>query len=361
MGNHDSSVEKRDAATGCILGTAVGDAIGLPYEGFSKRRLHRVHPDITGYALCFGRGMVSDDTEQTCMVAQSLIVSGGDPARFLRSLSWRLRFWLLGLPTAVGFGTLRAILRLWLGFSPERSGVYSAGNGPATRSAIIGVSFGHDTALLRRLVQTATRLTHTDRKAEYGAYAVALAAYMAGNTAESQVDPREYSARLRESLDREASELVALVDKAVDSVVGGEPTDEFAKSLGFGEGVTGYVYSTVPVVIHAWLSHQDEFRSAVLAVVRCGGDTDTTAAIVGGIVGASVGKRGIPEDWLDGLCEWPRSVAWMEELGVRLATVANSQTVGRALRISKVGLLLRNIFFLIVVLFHACRRLLPPY
>ena len=57
---------------------------------------------------------------------------------------------------------------------------------------------------------------------------------------------------------------------------------------------------------------------AVKNVIRCGGDADTTAAIVGGIIGAAVGKDGIPAAWLDRLFEWPRSVTWMEQLGHRL-------------------------------------------
>jgi hypothetical protein len=62
------------------------------------------------------------------------------------------------------------------------------------------------------------------------------------------------------------------------------------------------------VALHAWLSNQENFRDAVVAVVQCGGDTDTTAAIVGGIVGCHVGKIGIPEEWLRNLLEWPRTV-----------------------------------------------------
>ena len=50
---------------GSILGTAVGDAIGLPYEGMSKRRGVRLLGEPTRHRFFFGRGMVSDDTEHT--------------------------------------------------------------------------------------------------------------------------------------------------------------------------------------------------------------------------------------------------------------------------------------------------------
>jgi len=57
---------------GAILGTAVGDAIGLPREGLSPRRASRLFGDPPlGHRLLLGRGMVSDDTEHTCMTAQA--------------------------------------------------------------------------------------------------------------------------------------------------------------------------------------------------------------------------------------------------------------------------------------------------
>ncbi len=122
---------------------------------------------------------MSDDTEHTCMVAQALISSGGDLPAFRDSLSWNMRLWLLYLPAGVGSATLRAILKLLLGFPPDRSGVYSAGNGPAMRSAIIGVSYGDNQSKMRDLVKISTKTTHTNPKAEWGALAVAIAAQMA--------------------------------------------------------------------------------------------------------------------------------------------------------------------------------------
>ena len=84
-------------------------------------------------------------------------------------------------------------------------------------------------------------------------------------------------------------------------------------------------------------------------------------AIVGGIVGARVGKVGIPPEWQAGLLEWPRTVVWMERLGARLAAVMASGEPQRPLPLSAPALLVRNLFFLLVVLYHGLRRLLPPY
>jgi ADP-ribosylglycohydrolase len=348
-----------DALVGSILGTAVGDAIGLPYEGVSRRRAPRLLGDPDRLRLIFGKGMVSDDTEQTCLVAQALIESVGDVDRFQRRLLRRLQRWFLTMPAGVGLGTLRAISKSLVGFPPRRCGVFSAGNGPAMRSAILGAAID-DTELLLKLTKASCTLTHTDPKAFFGASAVALAAHLARE--ETPVEPGPYLATVQRALREEsAHEFLDLLAAATQSVLRGESTADFAVAAGMPKQVSGYVYQTVPAALHAWLRHQADFRRAVVSVVRCGGDTDTTAAVVGGIVGCHVGKRGIPEDWLDGLLEWPRTPAWMEQLAFQLARVVSTSQpeVPRSLPLA--GVLARNAAFLSIVLAHGLRRLLPPY
>jgi len=287
---------------GCILGTAVGDALGLPYEGLSCRRAAKLLGPPDRHRFFFRHGMVSDDTEHACMVAQSLIAAGGNVDSFRRELARRFRFWLLGFPGGIGVATLRSILRLWIGFTPEKSGVFSAGNGPAMRAAVIGAAVD-DPTLLRELASASSRITHTDPKAEFGAFAVALATQMARQ--QGTVSGHDFVDQLNSLLAPEADALVSLIRDAVDSIGDGQPTIAFAESLGLSNGVSGYTYHSVPIAIHAWLSNQGEFRSAVSNAIACGGDTDSTAAMVGGIVGASVGKEGIPMEWLNRLFEWP--------------------------------------------------------
>lgn len=343
---------------GCILGTAVGDALGLPYEGLSRRRARQMLGAPERHRFLLGRGMVSDDTEHTCFVAQALIASAGEVVAFRRSLAWSLRIWLLGQPAGIGFATLRAILKLWVGFPPDRSGVHSAGNGPAMRAAILGAAID-DPEHLRRLVHASTRLTHNDPKAEHGALAVAFAA-LYGRQRES-VDGEEYLRELGPLIGDEGSELLGLLRRAVDSARQGQTTLDFADSLGLGRGVSGYALHTVPVAIHAWLSHPCDYRRAVTTIIECGGDADSTAAIVGGIVGTAVGEEGIPADWLDRLVEWPRSVGWMRHLAARLHESLVRGTPTRPPRLPIWGVIPRNVVFLVVVLTHGFRRLLPPY
>jgi ADP-ribosyl-[dinitrogen reductase] hydrolase len=110
----------QSAIVGSILGTAVGDAIGLPYEGMSKRRGLRMLGEPIKHRFFFGHGMGSDDTEHTCIVAQALIASGGNLDKFARQLAWRFRWWLLRVPAGIGQATLKATLKLWCGFPPAK-------------------------------------------------------------------------------------------------------------------------------------------------------------------------------------------------------------------------------------------------
>jgi ADP-ribosyl-[dinitrogen reductase] hydrolase len=353
------------AIVGCILGTAVGDALGLALEGLSRQRQPRMFSDLANYKLLpFGKGLCSDDTEHTCLLAESLIQTAGyaDPEemarRFGSNFAWRLRFWLLGLPAGIGLATLRAILKLWIGFPARYSGVFSAGNGPAMRVALIGVCYGGDAPRMRALVRAATRITHTDPKAEHGALAVALAAHL---SALGGVAPAEYARRLRELLGEDGRELLELVDEVARSVAAKESAADYANRMGWAKGVSGYMLHTVPAALHVWLSHQDEYRGGVTTVIRLGGDTDTAAAIVGAIIGARVGKEGIPREWLDNLWEWPRTKAWMEGLGRLLALRSTDHSNATARGVSTLKLLFRNALFIPLVLAHGFRRMLPPY
>src|ERR671933_268850 len=114
MTDHDRPIrapeDRREPLAGVILGTAVGDALGLPREGLSRRRARRLFGDPPlRHHFLFGRGMVSDDTEHTCMAGQALLRAPADVDHFARSLAWRLRFRLLGVPAGTGRATLRAV------------------------------------------------------------------------------------------------------------------------------------------------------------------------------------------------------------------------------------------------------------
>lgn len=353
-----------DPVVGCLLGLAVGDALGLPREGLSPRRGARLFPDLDRHAFLFRRGLFSDDTEHACLTAQALLASGGVPTVFRDALARRLRWWFAGLPAGIGRATLRACVRLWLSVPADRSGVHSAGNGPAMRAPLLGVCLGPDPATLGAFVRASTRITHTDPKAEYGAFAVAWAAR---RSAESRgglpTDPRRFADDVRAVLkgDVHSAKLFDLLDAMVISLEMGQPTERFADTIELGRGVSGYMYHTVPIAFHAWLSHPDDYRAAVQSAIRCGGDTDTVAAITGALVGARVGKAGIPPEWLAGIVDWPRSVRWVEKLAGRVAEGAWRDAPQRRVPLAWWAIPPRNALFLACVLAHALRRLLPPY
>jgi len=356
-GDHESIL-------GCLLGLAVGDALGVPREGMSKRRGERLFPNLERHHFLLHGGMFSDDTEHACITGQALLVSGGDLDRFTHSLGRRIRWWFAGLPAGIGHATLKACVKLWCGVSPTRSGVFSAGNGPAMRSPILGACLGGDRETLRIFVLAATRVTHTDPKAECGALAVAWAVHRAAETQNTTPPtPSAFVAEVRELLAGEPAgvDLLASLDILVASLGVGCTVAEYAETLGLKHGVSGYIYHTVPVAIYAWLRHPDDYRTAIQATIRLGGDTDTVAAVAGAIIGARVGKAGIPAQLLTGIIDWPRSVRWVESLATRLAEGKWRTSPQPAQTLAWWALPFRNLMFLVVVLLHAFRRLLPPY
>ena len=157
-----------------------------------------------------------------------------------------------------------------------------------------------------------------------------------------------------------AAELLNLLERAAGSASCGESPETFAASLGLTAGVSGYCYHTVPVVVQAWLRRSEDF-SALPEIIRCGGDTDTTAAILGGLIGARTGKEGIPREWTERTLDWPRSTQWIERVGLKLAEVCVSGVPQSAVPLAVWALPLRSLVFTIIVLAHGARRLLPQY
>jgi ADP-ribosylglycohydrolase len=344
-----NSSPQKQAILGCLLGTAVGDALGLPAERLSRKRVAAMKLGER-HRFIFGRGMFSDDTEHTLMLATALVEHPNDSLAMQRALGWKLRWWFIALPAGVGLSTAKAILRLWLGFPAAKAGVHSAGNGAAMRIAIMGVVFDDDAAKRQTFALAACRLTHTDPRAEESALLVAEAASIAARhcptheilpVLEKLIVSEEMKSRfatLKTSLSTQKSVL------------------EFAEEIGCGYGVSGFAPNTVAVALFAWLRHRGDFESAVRSVIQCGGDTDTVAAITGAISGAETGEAGIPLGWIDGIFEWPRSVNYIRR--VAQALVSGNR---HAPRYFWPAVPLRNLFFLGIVILLGFRRLLPPY
>jgi ADP-ribosyl-[dinitrogen reductase] hydrolase len=333
---------REDRLAGVLVGTAIGDALGLPLENLSARRIERLFGRVGRYRLLGHTGFVSDDTEQSAFVAQALVEAHGDPAVFARSFARKLKGWILRLPFGVGFATLRACLKLLLGVSPGKSGVRSAGNGAAMRAAIVGAFFAGDPARRVSFGEALARVTHTDPRAIEGAqFVAALAAQAVRGPAQERPDLEAACGEVHDALLREAIQSAQRL--ARDQAA----TADAARAL----GVTGYVVHTVAFAAFCAARHGSDARRALEEAVNAGGDADTIGAIVGALVGARHGLSGLPKDLCESLEDGPLGRRHL----VRLAqALANGEA--RAPGYSATKLLLRNVLLVPVILGHVAFR-----
>jgi len=256
----------------------------------------------------------------------------------------------LALPPGVGLGTARACIKLWLGFSYESSGVVSAGNGPLMRAPIIGVALAHEGVEAVRFTARSTALTHRGPKPLRAAMAAAWAASFSLRNPGQSVAAKPVLADLRLYLSDDDSEWMELLERVGDPA---PLSDEFPRGPG------GYCYHTLLAVLHTWLHTAGGFREPMERVLRLGGDTDTTAAILGGILGGNLGVEAIPQPWLDGIADWPRSVPWLREVARRLGEAQESGTGVRPPGVLWPATLGRNVLLLPIIIGHGLWRLWP--
>lgn len=360
-GNRDSLPDREDRFRGLLLGTAVGDSLGYPAEGLSRRRTGRLFPGRWRHRLSWGPGIVSDDTDHSVFVAQALLKHPADVEPFARRLAMSLRWWLLGLPPGLGRATLLSILRLWMGFSPARSGIFSAVNGAAMRAAIIGAFFAGDRPRMDEYLAAQTRLSHTDPKALAGARAVAYLAAWTLREGSARPPGADEFRRTLSAAGREGDGWDAIAQAIADAAAEGKSVAAFADSLGLSSGVSGYVYHTVPVALYAWHRHFGDFEATLQAVLDCGGDTDTVGAIAGAVAGAVTGASGIPEDWLAGVAGWPLTNARLRLVAGRACEASLGREAQAPVSYLWPAMLPRNLFALVLSLYHLARRIFPPY
>lgn len=245
-----------------------------------------------------------------------------------------------------------------MGFPSTRAAVASAGSGPAMRSGIIGAFFADDPNARRAFVLASSRFTHRGWQAEVAALAIAE---MVALTVQLQQAPpiKEVTVVLR-SLCAEP-EWLGILAKMETSLAADVTVSGFVNALGLQKGISGCSLHVAFVAIYAWVYHRANMRAALIAAIECGGDTDTVGAIVGTLCGATSGPSAIPKEWLDGVAEWPRSVAFMRRVASHLALQTSSGERPGPVRYCWPGILPRNAVFLAVVLFHGFRRMFPPF
>lgn len=296
-----------DAAKNCLIGTALGDSLGLVFEGMKAGRIAKFSPLPLRQRFAFGRGVLSDDTLQSMFVAIAILRHPNSPKEAAREFGRMLRNWFLTIPPGIGLSTAKACLKLC--FGSRESGVYSAGNGAAMRAAVIGVIATHE--LRDEFVEAISRVTHTDPVAITGARIVAYAA---------TIHPEDFDASLF-------------------------PTWDFEKPIP-QDGPTGYVVHTVNAALRVWKNHPNDLTKALEETLLLGGDTDSVAAIVGGLIGAKSDLNGIDP----GLLRW---FGWPQ--------ISEIQNLSAETKPPFLRIWLTHALSLPVIVGYGFRRLLPPY
>ncbi len=370
MGSLESSFPEADSnrlpeleerLKGAVLGAAVGDSLGLPAEGLTAKRIARLRWRPWRQRLFFGNGMVSDDTEHTFLVLKALARSGNDTLKFQHELARGLKGWFLSLPPGMGLATAKACLRLLVGISPERSGVRSAGNGPAMRCAAIGVFFREAPEQRDAFSSLVTRLTHTDPRALTGVKAlVEVSALAAATPGGKRLDEGQVVSLLKTCANPEDDEWQIRVREIEDHLRRNDSVAAYFKRIALREskGVSGYVYETVPMAIYAFLRHQDNFQEGIETVLSLGGDTDTVGAVTGALLGALRGEGEIPAEWISRIRDWPLSVSRLRRA---VGSLAGRTDEGEPLVFPFFWFasLCRNLAFLMLVVGYVLLRYLP--
>lgn len=351
--------------TGLLVGTAIGDAIGLPREGLSPKRAYKLFGGKLQHNLIitpWGRmGLCSDDTEHAVIVGQCLLDMTSLSDSFIKLLANRLRWWFLTLPTSLGMATLKACMKLCLGVTPNKAGIKSAGNGAVMRAPIIGWFFANDLTMMEHILRESTTITHSDPRAFEGAWVVAMAVRHLVNHQPKSVPIDSFFEEVLPTIKGE--ELIQHLLLAKEKLYEQLALEEYLSLLHLSKrGITGYVNYTVPAVIYAWLRYYSDYQKTITSLVLAGGDTDTNAAIAGALAGVTVSETGIPKEWLKGVKEWPMTMDYIRKLAIALANKKLNPNKKTSIKpLNKLFLLLRNLVFLLIVLVHGLRRLLPPY
>lgn len=274
-----------------MLGVALADAWGAPYEGgLLERLLWRV------IGTRQGRRRWTDDTQMTFDVAASLAdVQGIDQddlaARFARSYQWSRGY---------GPGAARILKRIHRGehWTTASRAVYaqgSYGNGAAMRSVPIGLFFAaRGTNAVIKAAQSAAEITHAHPQGKEGAVLIALVAGLVFNS----LSPSEiWTAIKAETWSPVLSDKLAIAEQWLSNKQPVEPS-RVARQL--GRSMTAA--NSCPTAVYIALRHLSKpFAELLDFARRVGGDVDTIGAMAGGLWGAARGLGALPIEQLAGL------------------------------------------------------------
>jgi ADP-ribosylglycohydrolase len=300
----------RDPATalsGCLLGQALGDALGFVVEA-RPPEIARGYVDEclrTGGAGSvahpqFPFGQYSDDTQLARELVSSFVEAGGwSPGLFARRLA---AVFAEGRDVGAGPGTRGAAERLLTGVPWTDSGTPApyAGNGSAMRAAPLGILLGRDPAGMLQSAREQSWVTHHDPRCAAGSIAVAGAVSIAW--CGDRVEARGFLGAVAD-LAQEADRSVAAAIRSLGDWAHLQPQEAAGRlhSEGLDPGYTGewqgisaFVTPSVVWSLYAFVHAPDDYWTTVCTAIGAGGDTDTMAAIAGAISGARLGPGALP-------------------------------------------------------------------
>ena len=293
----------RERFRGCILGLAVGDALGYPAEELHTMEEIRARFGPDGVAGLEGDALYSDDTQMAICVAEALL----EPRRpkkepldaFMESLCKRLVNWY-GLQTddperhrrTPSTTSLLGCQHLAGGASWDASGSpFSKGCGSVVRAAPIGMFFDGIGEVLE-FAKESSRPTHGHLAPMCAAACGALMV----NLAKRDEPTGTWAEQVATVTSGVCDEMTRLVSKAVDLAVSETPPEKALCQRGLGEGWLGH--EAVAASLFCCLRSPDDYRRAVLMAVNTGGNSDGLGALTGAVIGARLGAGAIPGEWV---------------------------------------------------------------
>ncbi len=288
----------KDKFIGSLVGTAIGDALGMPIEGWHPHRIQAVYGEMREMLDGrFSAGSWTDDTEMMIGIAESLIENKGFNGehmahRFIANFNV-LRGYGSGSRRVLGW--IRSGEETW-DTAGERvfGGSGSYGNGAAMRIAPVGVFYFDDPEELRSIAYKSSQITHTHPLGKEGAALQVYAIALAVNADPSSSLNSDTFLKQLNAFNKEETVYTPKLRK-IQALLSEKSVDKTKVISELGNSVLAY--ESVPTAIYSFLANSDSFEEAVVYAVGLGGDTDTIGAMAGAISGAYHGVLGIPERW----------------------------------------------------------------
>lgn len=276
-----------DKVKGCVFGLAIGDAVGLRYENVKPNWINEKNIG----KVCFG-GAISDDTEHMFLISKSILKTNNiiDFKNYFRK---ELQKWIFSLPVNIGKTTGISIIR---SFFKSGYGVAGTGNGSVMRIAPVGLIFHNDILSLNDYAEASCRITHNSDESVVNSIAIArLIAYIINKEINEKNKPKLSDViELLKSISP-AKFWIDTIFELEESINNNIEPIELVNKWTHGNGASGYTKYSTLLSIYCWWKYYGDYEKTITEIIKCGGDTDTNAAIVGAIVGVTIGYKNIPK------------------------------------------------------------------